>query len=242
MASRTNRKKERIDEFFVPKSGGSTTLSGDLLFCSFVQLKMALDDRRAGRVFKEANNHASAYALGSILLLIAGFESWLNELLGFIPRFSFSAMSEDELRKVLHDYTPVKKYEFLANKWAQTTLSTTDLEIAIDIRDEITHYLPRPFGCGNDRVPSRFHTLQQQGLFITSPGDHGFDFTWGQKLGSYGLAFWVSQVVKEAVDRLAALFPADKQRFLFGHQNFAFATRPEIYPPSRLDDFDHAEG
>src|SRR5712692_1342348 len=76
---RGKARDERAARFQVVKSGSWRGLSPHLLHCAFDELQDALDDRLIPESYIEPDNHSSDHSLGSLLLLVAGFESWLNE-------------------------------------------------------------------------------------------------------------------------------------------------------------------
>ena len=193
-----SRRKQREQQFL---SGGGTgvwvSASSDLATCALSLLRLSLEDR-VRPVFRTVDNHSSAHAVGSIGLVVAALEAWLNEAI-----MTLSTM-EPEIRGLATQ--PVdKKYYAVPLKVAQRSPShRDDLAWLLELRHEITHYLPRPIP-EEGNVPSWLVQLHRRNLFITS-GHPRVDFVLGQKLGSYRLAYWAWETVESVVtDFLGAL-------------------------------------
>lgn len=158
-------KKSRINRFQMRKSGLFTSLSHDLIECAFSELTLALDDKHK-RVFQAEGNHYSPHALGSILLLLAGLEAWLNEavLLVFLS---------DESAKELVGLPITKKFRAILGRAGDLDpTELNDLELLVHIRHEIAHFIPY-IVTQEDNVPRHLQELQRRGLFITSQDSPG---------------------------------------------------------------------
>ena len=113
MTSRRSAKKERIKEALNPEGGSASSLSGELVACAFYELRAALAEGH-GPVYVTTNNHSSRHSLASIILLVAGFEAWLNEVMLFIPSLPVPNLSTQNKHDILHHYSPIHEYEALA--------------------------------------------------------------------------------------------------------------------------------
>lgn len=222
-----SRRKMREAQFLSPGGGVSVSMSDGLLSCALSELEQALRDRR-GEVVRMPNNHYSHHALGSIVLLMCGFEAWLNEA---ILHFGFG----QQQIKLLVCKPMLEKYYNIPKRIANTTIPTnSDLELIIDIRDEIAHPLPR-FIREQGNVPSWFLELQRRGLFIRTSHRRG-DFLLSQKLASYRLAYWAWQRVDEAVMDLLRALGSEAELIRWTTSNFG--RYRNICPPSKLADYD----
>ncbi|MGH9878255.1 MAG: hypothetical protein ACRD5H_11505, partial [Nitrososphaerales archaeon] len=182
-------------------------------------LKASLEDRN-DNINPPKNNHMSKHVVGSIVLLIAGFESWVNEVLSHLSIY------DPSLRKLGKD-SLVKKYRKLcawdgaghmsladvANlaqvKGLDLDQVIRDLELVIEVRHEIVH--PMPFPTGTQwNVPSNLLRLHQMGLLI-STGQSDSDYTFCDKLRSYALGYWCWEVVETCADLLVEHLKPDQQ-------------------------------
>ena len=76
-------RKTKMDEFKANPSCNSISLSTSLLECSFSELDQSLHERQK-EVIRLEKTHYSSHAIGSIILLVTGFDAWLNEGIGFL--------------------------------------------------------------------------------------------------------------------------------------------------------------
>jgi len=140
---------------------------------------MSLEDRREN-VFRSKFNHYSYHGIGSIVLLVTGFDCLLNEVVAYLP----------STERDLADQSLLKKYSGLLTVLGVSHgVTDRDLDLLVDVRHEIVHYLPRPISSSSG-VPEWFQELQDRGLFITASHSSGSDFALGWKLGSYRLCYW----------------------------------------------------
>ncbi len=187
-------RRERHDDFASRQQGWAGTLSSALLECAGAQLRLGLKDR-TGEVDKTADNHCTPHAAGSIVLLVDGFEAWLNEAV-WVLRPATPKLMEKEVAKrpVLCKYRAIPEYV------TGTKLSVTEsLKQAVGLRHEIVHWLPYARQ-GREAVPKKYTALQQKGLFITAKHKEA-DFNFEDKLQSYKLARWCWEEIETAVRR-----------------------------------------
>lgn len=222
-----SKRRDKKTQFLARESGAMWPLSGDLAYCAFFELHLALNERRQP-VYRTPTNHYTIHALGSILLLVAALEAWLNEAISF-----FGFMNQD--LKYLA-FKPIgSKYYEIPKLVADTEIPPrTELDLVIELRNEIAHFLPRVIK-EEGNVPEWFVELHRRRLFITS-SKSDVDFTFSQKLGSYRLAYWAWESVASAVaDLLDALGP-EAERIRWSASNFGHYR--SICSPSELDAYD----
>ncbi len=200
-----------------------------LVHCGLVELQMALEDRRTPGLVLEPHNHGSSHSLGSILLLVAGLEAWLNECMASL--FFADSSSRGELVRL----STWKKYLEIPRRLNNAKLDgSSELSTLLDLRNEIAHYLPFYTGIEDDPVPQRFKEMQQKGLFITPP--QGGDFDFAQKLSSYRLAYWAWSTVETALKAFLHALGSHAKRVEWTAENFYdFRSIP---PPDQLPVFD----
>jgi len=222
-------RKERESRFLAVKTGGYSGLSPMLVHCGLVELQMALEDRRTPGLVLELHNHGSSHSLGSILLLVAGFEAWLNECMASL--FFADPSARGELVRL----STWDKYLEIPRRLSSVRFGgSSELRALLNLRNEIAHYLPFYTGIGDDPVPNCFRELQQKGLFITSPQGGDFDFT--QKLSSYRLAYWAWSAVETALGAFLRALGSHGTRFEWTAENF-YDFR-SISSPDQLPVFD----
>lgn len=214
------------------------SLSGSLLTCAAELLWIALKDRLKP-VFRMRRNHFTVRAVGSLLVLTAALEAWLNEVI------STYANSPHLLE--LAGESIMDKYQQIPERLGGRRLPHDDASaLMLAVRDEIAHFLPRRHTHGRGNVPPAFQYLQRHGLLINYHGTPGVDFFFTQKLHSYRLAYWAWEVVDRAVSRFVESLPRD-QRLASATEMIAFTARnfkmyERICPPERLADFDAEHG
>lgn len=222
-----SRRKARQAQFLSQKKGAFVSLSSDLLLCALSELKQALDDRRRP-VVRMSRNHYSPHALGSIVLLVAGLEAWLNETIlsyGFTDK-QFKSLAFDSVKN---------KYYEIPKRVTKTMITRHhDLELVINLRNEIAHYLPRII-LEEGNVPSWFLGLQRRGLFI-KPSHGRVDFLLGQKLASYRLAYWAWRTIEKAVEDLLDALSSEGELGRWTANNFRHYRK--VCPPNKLIDYD----
>src|SRR5262249_38700812 len=148
----------------------------------------ALHDRV--KFSRNPHTHASANGPGAIILIVTAFDVWMSEIiLGML-------LPQEDARAHLDDQI-LSKYRFLYTHFRRTDAPSSDLSTVILPRYELVHHLQRP---DPTLIPSWFPQLQQQGLLITHPSaPEGVDYSFTEKLGSYGLAYWVFEVIEAQV-------------------------------------------
>lgn len=142
------------------------------------------------RGFQDLENHASHCAPGAILNAVCAFELFLNALL-----VGNTGVCDTEMQKLL-DLNAIQKVDHLTKLFNTKCNCRADLQLAVEVRNEITHHFPRP-GRAASNLPAWLHVLQVRGLLITARGPDDYDL--GQKLGSYKLGYWVARITAEAV-------------------------------------------
>ena len=234
--SRKNR-SQRLEN---PQSGISVSFSADILLAAQIMLGLALEDRKDNRNPPQ-NNHQSKHSIGSILLLIAGFESWLNESLAYL-----SAQYESKLRERGKDGT-LGKYKYLC-EWCISPHTSPinqkefdkiekNLYIALEVRNEIAHAMPLPTGYSWD-LPPELIGLHTAGLLITT-GNEKSDYSLPQKLRSYALAYWCWEVVNNAIEFIIKQLKPDIN-LAWTAQNFS-AYKELVCSPEDLAKYDAGE-
>ena len=215
------------------ESGCVDMLSGQILDCALLELKNALE-YRSFRVVRTSNNHYSPHALGSILLLVTAFDIWLNELIGHFGPF-------DPGFKELACQPLLKKYYGLPKQLVKTTIPPhRELELLVELRHEIAHYLPRVIK-DKGNVPTWFAELNRRRLFCTGPDPEADYYTMSSKLASYRLAYWAWETTEGAIgDLFEALSPLGQR--LGGVRSVAtnFTQYRKLYSPAQLGMFDQA--
>ncbi|MEW6684072.1 MAG: hypothetical protein AB1451_14330 [Nitrospirota bacterium] len=208
----------RIKRLANPGGGTGISFSADLLLAAKLMLEYSLEDRKDNAT-PPLDNHMSKHSIGSIVLLIAGLESWLNEALAHLSTY-------DPTLRTRGKDTLLTKYKYLcswdgAGRIALTDIATLarahclnlsqindDLKLVIEVRNEIVH--PMPFGTGSPwNVPNDFLRLHHMGLLMTT-GKPDEDYAFNAKLRSYALAYWCWEVTETAVSLLVKHFEPDQ--------------------------------
>jgi len=179
-----SKRKERQEQFQADATGVSSGLSGKLVRCGLSQLTLALDD--------------PAHALGSVLLSVAAFEAWLNELVWILGH-------GDPRLKPIANRPIISKYGHLVTRISgeESLTPPSELQLVVELREEIAHWKPRVIP-GN--LPDWLAHLDGLGLLRSYQGpDEDVQLLFSQKLMSYDLAYWVWQTLDEAVANLCTL-------------------------------------
>jgi len=215
--------------------GGMVSLSGDLVHCAQALLQMALDDRR--REVRLSTNHFSSCAVGSILLLVAGFEAWLNEILS-----EALFVCDRERLKGLADEPLLTKYYGIPQRVAGVRMpANQELSLLIDLRHEIAHYLPRVIP-DEGNVPAWLGELHRRRLFLySSMGEQG---PLGWNIASYRLAYWAWETVEAAVVEFVSAVTVEVhgRASVGSHCAENFGRFRMICPPSQLGQYDSEHG
>ncbi|UCE61037.1 MAG: hypothetical protein JSU63_04655 [Phycisphaerales bacterium] len=220
-------KRARLKQFQETAPGVSTTLSTWLVKSGYVALQNALDERRGG-VYRTACNHFSSHAPASILLLVTGFDAWLNEALWILDPYA------SELRS-LAEKPPDKRYCSIPKLVNGTQLpKRLELQTVFDVRHEIAHYLPRVVE-GEGKVPEWLVDLHQRKLLLTSPHPSA-DFGFGNRLCSYSLAYWTWTIIDSAIADFLEALGESAQLLRRGAGIFSMYTR--VCAPTRLALYD----
>jgi len=214
------------------RTGGWVSLSGDLLDCARALLQMALDQRRR-EVVRYPADHFSSYAVGSILLLVTGFEAWLNEVLS-----EALFVSGRERLKGLADEPLLTKYYEIPHRVAGAQMpANEELSLLVDLRHEIAHYLPRIIP-DEGNVPSWLAELRRRQLFLGSPDEDCTPLGW--RITSYRLAYWAWETVEAAVAEFvsAACVEVEGAAPVGSHCAKNFGVFRTICPPTQLAEYD----
>jgi hypothetical protein len=222
----TSKLARKTEEFVNKPLGGTSSMSYALAISARSMLELALDDRRP-RVYRLAATHFTASAIGAITLVVAAFDAFLNEAC------DMSSATVAGIRSIAARSPTVDKYlSLLRAASPDVVFDTGDLEMLVDVRNEIVHYLPRP-------TPTLIERLEARGLLMSTPRAPGWDM--GQKLPSYALAYWAFETVEAAVAKLVEVTPEDRSFALSLAPNFSLY-RQSTCPPQQLAAFDVAYG
>ena len=184
--------------------------------------------------------HYSSHAIGSIILLVTGFDAWLNEGIGFL-----SIVKSDIVD--LANAPTIEKYYGIIKSLNGTIAANNDLDLLIKLRDEMVHYLPRisPVATGpRKNIPQEFWVLDKRGLFLI-PTSEGVEIAWGAQICSYHLAYWAWETIDMAASNFINAFDSTmKPEFKFIYQalcsNFKFYK--EVLSPDSLNAYDAEQG
>jgi hypothetical protein len=195
VTSMGSKRKERERQFLGPEGLSPAFLSPDLAECALASLRSALEQRAGGKVHATCDNHYSPHCLGAIVLVVSAFDVWLNEALSLLDGWCGLPDTRPLATKPMCE----KYVGLMARLGVERPRCTGDLRRAVDVRDEIVHYLPR------SDVPAWFEDLERQGMFIAT--GRSSDFALPQKLPSYKLAYWVWEVVLTAIEEMLPAIP-----------------------------------
>jgi len=186
-------RQQRVHEFASIQGGVLSSFSVHLFTSAYYLLELAHAQGEKEAAEKGTSNHWSFYAPGSICLLVNGFEVWINESIQ--SQFFFEA----DVKKALAELPLVQRfYRIPESVNAVMIPENPDLITLVELRNEITHFLPRvttPQGA----IPNWFQDLEAKGLFITTGKPEG-EYTYIQKLASYWLCYWAWEVVSSAAE------------------------------------------
>ncbi len=232
-------KRDRIERLVNLKSGPWGSFSADLLLTAKLLLAASVEDRK-GNADPPASNHMSKHVVGSIVLLAAGFESWLNETLYHLSIYDsdLAMLGKDSL---LEKYKKVCAWDG-AGRMSLTDVvtlaqaqgldlnqSTRNLKLVVEVRNEIVH--PMPFATGTQwNVPNNLVPLHETGLLISTEKPDS-DYTFSDKVRSYALGYWCWEVVETCVHLLVEHLKPDQQAS-WTAQNFS--AYKDICPPKDL--------
>src|SRR5665213_3196725 len=186
---------KRIDQFRVDRPAISIVppLYPKVLESARQLLKLATE------TIKTTGGDYTTHGPSAAVLAVLGFDLWL-----FDVAFALTNDPKD-MRALLEMNTP-KRYRNLFRRGhpAAPAPDLGDLEIAVEVRNEITHHFRRP---SSRHLPTWVPTLEDRGLLPASPlppevdpAEVYFDLT--AKLSAYVLTCWVFQVVEGAVKNM----------------------------------------
>ncbi|MGV8175292.1 MAG: hypothetical protein ACP5OU_06270 [Methanothrix sp.] len=200
-------RKAKMDEFKEGGLGPHMSFFQNLTSCAYSELYLSLEDRRRG-VVRLKDNHYSTHAVGSIVLLVTGFDSFLNEGLSSIGIGT-------RLRQILElgDKSTTEKYYGTIEELGGMIPRNNDLNVIIKLRDEIVHYFPRNVSERGPRryLPQALNVLDKRGLLFRFPDSKDFyEVPFGELVSSYRLAYWVWQNIDIAVNELITAFSSTR--------------------------------
>lgn len=231
--------QDRIERFENPQSGSSGSFSSDLLLIAQKLLEESLRDRNSN-LNPPPDNHMSKYSVGSIVLLLAGFESWLNEAINHLSWY------DPEIRSYVRQPL-LKKYKTLCSwngtdkfpvidigvitrqQWLTFEDILENVALAVEIRNEIVHAVPVPIGTLWN-VPAKLLPLHEMGVLMTT-GKAEADYTLHDKFRSYALAYWCWEQTDLAVGLLVKHVEGDQEP---GWTAQNFSAYKVLCPPKEL--------
>lgn len=228
-SSVTGRRKERQSQFLNPKPGPSMHLSYPLVRCALSNLELALQDRCEG-VYRKKDNHYSYHGVGSILALVAGFESLLNEIIDSL---------RNDVRPLATRLLISRYYDIPLKHAGKSLPKNRDLELLIEVRNEIAHGLPRAISEPHN-VPLWLSELQIRGLFVTTNEPAQGDFALGWKIGSYKMCYWAWETISVAAKSLLSI--VDEARMAVQMTVAEMERFREVCSPEKLVEFDKEYG
>jgi hypothetical protein len=188
------------------------------------------------------NNHYSSYAVGAIVLLVDGFEAWLNQSIWYLARKS----SDDPLFK-LADKPIMSKYRGVPKQvCGSEMLDNRSLEMLVELRNEIAHFLPRIIQEDRGKlrhVPRHFEELFEKRIFFVGPEENlpeDTELLLSDLMSSYRLAYWAWETVAEAVEIYREALKEDPAATMLHSQNFHLYN--DVCPPDSLPQYDSQHG
>ena len=196
VAMKPGSKKDRRTEFEA-RPGGQPSLHVAALRSVQDLLHLAHRDRH-GRMYQRIKdheaNHTTEHAVGIVVLVVAAFESWVNEILA--DRGWHEAVGEGDSRPTLQlaarDLRS-KVAELLRAGSDPAAEISAEFDLLMTLRNEFTHGLPRWWE-GRNR-PVWADRLEALGL-LGHP-DQGSDFPWSHQYTTYKVAWWACCTVEE---------------------------------------------
>lgn len=241
MTESSSRRKPRQEQFMALDAGTVVDLSPALIGASLRLLTAALEDRLIGARTK--NNHYAPNAPGCIVLIVCGFDSWLNELIEGGSHRNRGPQHNEELRKLAFAAPTLVKYAKAPERATGKTLKVGEhVDILLSLRDELVHHLPRyPFqGAGPPRWLFR---LEEMGLLLTESDGRPVPLL-VHKLCSYALAYWAWEAVNSAaeafVKAMHTALPPPQHCFLMNFRRYK--KEQQLRHPQELWLFDFEHG
>jgi hypothetical protein len=224
-------------EFKAGGLGPHMTFSQNLISCAYSELYLSLEERRGG-VYRLKDNHYSSHAVGSIVLLVTGFDSFLNEGLSSIGTGPlFKSVLE------LASEPTIEKYYGTIQELGGTIQRNNNLDSIIKLRDEIVHYFPRNVSAKGSRryLPQTLYGLDKKGLFFRFPENEDYEMPFGELVSSYRLAYWVWENIELAVCDFISAFSSTKVpewHFIYSDLHDNFKNYQKITSPNNLATYD----
>ncbi len=221
-------RRERETQF--AQDPGGSSMSSQLVWGAYMLLGDALEFRHRQEGRKTDSTHYAPAAAGSIVLIVDAFGNWLDESiaqLGFFDKKILPLASEQ----------PLQKYYKLAEAAGKSLPNNADLSMAIDLRNEIVHYLPRGLRTEGN-VPPWLVELDRRSLLIPVT-DSSAPWSLPDKVSSYALAYWTWEVVDTALQHFLDAIGRQKSISLGGAvENFSLYR--DFCRPADLAEFDRA--
>jgi hypothetical protein len=200
----------------------------DFTMCAVKLLELALQRRESRSSNDMPANHWSHYVPGAIVLAFTGFEAWLSEMAVHL-NVGDEAAREIFVMPVTEKYLAI--YERLN---PGKTPDVSELRIAVEVRNEIAHYFPRP-GREPRHLPEWYALLDSKKLFIKLDLPNvDADFSFTQKLSSYALAYWVFEVLEKCASEMCA----DPTDVIAKRLAENFRLYRQVCPPADLPEWD----
>jgi len=184
--------KKRIEQFVIYPPGFTLgrPLFPKLLNSARHLLKLAaIEDRDKNgdpRIHDFTTNGPAAIAL-----VVTSFDLWLANV-------ALALMKDTKDMQSLLDKNILKRYQELYGRAhpGKAKPDTADLEIAVEVRHEITHHFQRP---SPRHLPEWLLTLEERKLVPVSQHIPATDWFLTDKLSSYALAYWVFGITERMV-------------------------------------------
>ena len=232
-SSAMDKKGERAEQF-AERFGwdGSSYRSMGLVLSARTLLDLALQDRRQN-VYRLASTHYSPRAAAAVLTAVGAFDAFLNET------YVFLAISMPWAREFASRASTLRRYVGLLRTAApDAAVDATELEVLLDARNEIAHFLPRPIPT-EGWVARLFEHLERRGVLMSTPTAPGWGI--GEKLSSYGFAYWAHETIEAAIAKLVKVYPREREVAMYTATNFSLY-RNHVCSPEQLGAYDRHFG
>jgi hypothetical protein len=204
-------------------------------------LNLSLNDRQ-GKGYKIPENHFTWHAPAAIAVLVDALEAWLNET---IRKQGFS---DSEKLKLADNSIGFKHRELPLRFGGNRIEDQGDLNLLLDVRHEIVHFLPRDVKGDESvdmQVPSGLERLYEERIFFVPEAwakeRENLVITLDQFLCSYKLAYWAFECVERSVDNFKKACGEDERFFWFSSKNFE-SYKSWAWPPEQLSEYDRLHG
>jgi len=153
------------------------------------------------RIQDHEANHTTEHAVGIVVLIVAAFEAWVNEILA--DRGRHEAIGEADNRPTLELAARDLRSKVVALLQAGSDPSeeiSTAFNLLMTLRNEFTHGFPRWWE-GRNR-PGWADRLEA--LNLLGHPDEGDDYPWSHQYTTYRVAWWACCTVEEEGRRIGA--------------------------------------